>query len=244
MIASCEWAAKELAHREARDAESRQPSRSRTPSFHDGQRQLAESVYRAVKAGRCLLAQAPTGHRQDRCGTIFPVLKAMSAEKIDKLFFLVAKTSGRRLALEFAIATLRSRHPHMRLRVLELVARDKACEYPQNAVFRRLVSAGQGLLRSPSSSPRRSAAACSDLDQKTLREIALDTRSARTTSSQEMARWSDVIVGDYNYYFDSSALLYAFTVLNDWRVVLLADESHNLIERGRAMYTASLNARS
>src|SRR4029453_11933356 len=58
--------------------------------------------------------------------------------------------------------------------------------------------------------------------------------------SQELAKWGDVVVADYNYYFDSSAMLYAFTVFNDWRGGLLTDESHNLIERGRKMYTASL----
>lgn len=59
-----------------------------------------------------------------------------------------------------------------------------------------------------------------------------------------MARWADVVVGDYNYFFDLSALLYSLTVLNDWRVTLLVDEAHNLIERGRAMYSAELDQRA
>ncbi len=231
-----QWATKELAHRESRDAELGALTFPHA-AFHDGQRQLAESVYRAVKQGRCLLAQAPTGIGKT-VGTIFPVLKAMPTEKVDKLFFLVAKTSGRRLALN-SLATLRAHQPRMRLRVLELVARDKACEYPQNACFGASCPLAKGFYdRLPLA--REEAAACSELDQKALREIALRHQVCPYYLSQEMARWSDVIVGDYNYYFDASALLYAFTVLNDWRVVLLADESHNLIERGRAMYTASL----
>jgi Rad3-related DNA helicase len=231
-----QWAAKELAHREARDAGLGALTFPHT-AFHDGQRQLAEAVYRAVKAGRCLLAQAPTGIGKT-VGTIFPVLKAMPTEKVDKLFFLVAKTSGRRLALN-SLATLRAREPGMRLRVLELVAREKACEYPQNACFGASCPLAKGFYdRLPQA--REEAAARNPLDQKALREIALRHQVCPYYLSQEMARWSDVIVGDYNYYFDSSALLYAYTVLNDWRVVLLADESHNLIERGRAMYTASL----
>ncbi len=99
-----QWAAKELAHRESRDADLETLTFPHA-AFHDGQRQLAEAVYRSVKAGRCLLAQAPTGIGKT-VGTIFPVLKAMSGEKIDKLFFLVAKTSGRRLALH-SLAALR-----------------------------------------------------------------------------------------------------------------------------------------
>ncbi|MDL2354135.1 MAG: ATP-dependent DNA helicase, partial [Pseudomonadota bacterium] len=50
----------------------------------------------------------------------------------------------------------------------------------------------------------------------------------------------DVIVGDYNYYFDGGAMLYALTAANQWRVSVLVDEAHNLVARGRAMYTAEL----
>ena len=231
-----QWAAHELAHRETRDA-SLGALNFPHASFHDGQRKLAEGVYRAVKAGRCLMAQAPTGIGKT-IGTIFPVLKAMPTERIDKLFFLVAKTSGRRLALD-SLARLRARDPGTRLRVLELVARDKACEFPQNACFGASCPLAKGFYdRLPAA--RAEAAAENNLDQKTVRAIALRHQVCPYYLSQELAKWCDVVVGDYNYYFDSSAMLHAFTVFNDWRVVLLTDESHNLIERGRKMYSASL----
>ncbi len=51
------------------------------------------------------------------------------------------------------------------------------------------------------------------------------------------------MVGDYNYYFDPNALLHGMTLANQWRVALLADEAHNLVERARGMYTASLDQR-
>jgi len=232
-----QWAERELVHRSARDAELIGLTFPHA-SFHEGQRQLAEAVYRSVKGGRCLLAQAPTGIGKT-IGTLFPVLKAMPTEKVDKLFFLVAKTSGRRLALD-SLARLREREPQMRLRVLEMVAREKACEYPQNACFGASCPLAKGFYdRLPQA--REEAAACNDLAQKTVRAIALKHGICPYYLSQELARWADVVVADYNYYFDSSAMLYAFTVLNDWRVVLLTDESHNLIERGRQMYTATLH---
>ena len=58
---------------------------------------------------------------------------------------------------------------------------------------------------------------------------------------RDVTRPSDVVVGDYNYYFDMTALLYGLTVLNGWRVTLLVDEAHNLIERARGMYSAELD---
>jgi Rad3-related DNA helicase len=55
-----------------------------------------------------------------------------------------------------------------------------------------------------------------------------------------MARWSDMVVGDYNYWFDGGAMLYALALERGWRVSVLADEAHNLVSRARGMYSASL----
>ena len=59
---------------------------------------------------------------------------------------------------------------------------------------------------------------------------------------QELARWCDVIVGDYNHFFDSAAMLHGLTLANAWRVGVLVDEAHNLVDRARAMYSASLQS--
>lgn len=61
--------------------------------------------------------------------------------------------------------------------------------------------------------------------------------------AQELARWCDVVVGDYNYYYDGSALLHALTLQNQWRVGVLVDEAHNLLDRARGMYSAALDQR-
>jgi hypothetical protein len=49
----------------------------------------------------------------------------------------------------------------------------------------------------------------------------------------ELARWSDVVIGDYNYYFDLSAMLYGMTLAHDWKVNVLVDEAHNMVSRAR-----------
>ncbi|WP_038818660.1 DEAD/DEAH box helicase, partial [Pseudomonas syringae] len=124
------WARQELAHTQALHQTL---GRLKFPhaSFRTGQRALAESVYKAVSTGCCLMAQAPTGIGKT-VGTLFPLLKAAPVQKLDKIFFLTAKTPGRRLALD-ALEVIRHSAPELRLRVLELVARDKACEHPDKA---------------------------------------------------------------------------------------------------------------
>ena len=232
------WAEQELAHRAERD----QGLRSLTfpyGEFRSGQRQLAEAVYKAACTGTHLLAQAPTGIGKT-LATLFPQLKAVPGQQLDKLFFLTAKTSGRQLALN-ALASLAD--PTTPLRILELIARDKACEHPDKACHGESCPLARGFYdRLPAA--RAEAIARPFLDQATLREVALAHQVCPYYLSQEMARWADVIVGDYNYYFDLSAMLYSLTLVNQWRIGVLVDEAHNLLERARSMYSAELDMRS
>ncbi|MCI0997959.1 DEAD/DEAH box helicase, partial [Pseudomonas corrugata] len=124
------WAEQEMAHRQARNAGA-QALAFPHAGFRPGQRHLAESVFKAVSTGRCLMAQAPTGIGKT-VGTLFPMLKALTPQRLDKVFFLTAKTPGRKLALDAARVITQSA-PSMPLRVLEMIARDKACEHPDKA---------------------------------------------------------------------------------------------------------------
>ena len=86
-----------------------------------------------------------------------------------------------------------------------------------------------------------SAGASALLDRAALRTIALAHDVCPYYLGSEMARWSDLIVGDYNYYFDMGAMLYGLTLQHQWRVSVLVDEAHNLVSRARAMYSAELH---
>lgn len=230
------WAEQEMRHRAGRDV-ALQALRFPHADFRPGQRQLAEAVFRANAGKRCLLAQAPTGIGKT-IGTLFPLLKAAPQQGIDKLFFLAAKTPGRRLALD-AAATLKAGGT-LPLRVLELTARDKACEHPDKACHGESCPLAQGFYdRLPAA--RAAALDAPLLDRDALRDIGLAHDVCPYYLGSEMARWSDVVVGDYNYWFDGGAMLYALALNNGWRVSVLADEAHNLVARARGMYTAQLD---
>ncbi|MCQ4303450.1 ATP-dependent DNA helicase [Stutzerimonas frequens] len=234
-----DWAAQEMAHRAARD-QALSALRFPHDDFRTGQRQLAEAVYKAACTSTTLMAQAPTGIGKT-LGTLFPQLKAFPGQRLDKLFFLAAKTSGRRLALD-ALQTLQ-RNANHGLRVLELVAREKTCEHPDKACHGESCPLARGFYdRLPAA--RAAALGQVQLDQAALREVALAHQVCPYYLSQELARWADVVVGDYNYYFDSSALLHGLTLANDWRICLLVDEAHNLLDRARGMYSAELDQRA
>jgi Rad3-related DNA helicase len=255
------WAAQESAHRAARDAALAALAFPHA-GFRAGQRQLAEHVWRAATSGRTLLAQAPTGIGKT-VGTLFPQLKAMPGEKLDKLFFLAAKTPGRALALHAletiaagpapagahaASAAGASAAPRRRapIRILELVARDKACEHPDKACHGESCPLAQGFYdRLPAARAAAVEATAADgapprLDRAGLRAIALAHAVCPYYLAQEMVRWADVVVGDYNYWFDLGGLLHGLAQANEWRVGVLVDEAHNLLPRAREMYSATL----
>lgn len=231
------WAEQEMAHRAARNRAA-QTLGFPHADFRPGQRALAESVYKAVTTGRCLMAQAPTGIGKT-IGTIFALLKALAPQQLDKMFFLTAKTPGRKLALD-AAQVLFSSSPDLPLRVLELVARDKACEHPDKACHGESCPLAKGFYdRLPAA--RLTASRLRLLDQRNLRDVALAHDVCPYYLSQEMARWADLVVADYNYYFDFGAMLFGLAQLNQWRAAVLVDEAHNLVERARSMYSASLD---
>ncbi len=227
-----DWAQSERRHRAARDA-ALQALTFPYAAFRPGQREMAAAVYRAHGAGRHLLAQAPTGIGKTMA-TLFAALRAAPAQGTHKLFYLTARTPGRQLALH-ALQRLKPQP----LRVLELVAREKACEHPDKACHGESCPLARGFYdRLPPA--RENAAKAGWLDKAALRDIALQHDVCPYYLGQDLLRWSDVVVGDFNHFFDLSASAWALTVNEDLRVGLLVDEAHNLIERARHMYSAEL----
>jgi Rad3-related DNA helicase len=242
-----DWAQQEMAHRAQRDLQLR-TMRFPHADFRPGQRQLAEAMYKASNRGVCLLAQAPTGIGKT-VGSLFPMLKASAEHGVDKVFFLAAKTSGRQMALD-AVDVIRTGAPLLPLRTLEMASKTSACVNPDKAChgescplakgfYDRLPAARQAaldIMRPPAGGNGPFVA----LDRDTLRAVALAHEVCPYYLSSELARWCDIVVGDYNYYFDISAMLHSLTFLNDWKVNVLVDEAHNMVSRARKMYSADM----
>ncbi len=230
------WAEQEMTHRSGRDSAL---LRMQFPhaGFRPGQRELAEAMYKASARACCLLAQAPTGIGKT-IGSLFPLLKASAQHSLDKIFFLSAKTSGRQLALD-ALTVIKKNDPLLPLRVLELVAKTTACENPELACHGESCPLARGFYDRLAAA-RSAALQLPLLDRESLRAVALTHQVCPYYLGTELARWCDVMVGDYNYYFDISALLYGLTLANGWRVSVLVDEAHNMVSRARKMYSAEL----
>jgi len=231
-----DWARRELDHRNGRDAALTDLAFPHE-QFHSGQRQLSRAVFSGARQARPLLVQAPTGIGKT-IATLYAQLKVAPREKLDKLFFLTAKIFGRAPALQ-ALQSLYEASPGLPLRVLEFTSKENACEYPGRVCSGATCPLAKGFY------DRLPAARAAALEQRLLtqaevRRTALDHQVCPYYLGQELTRWADVVIGDYNHYFDASALFYALALANDWRVGVLVDEAHNLLERGRQMYSVEL----
>jgi Rad3-related DNA helicase len=230
------WAQQEALHRGARDAALQTLAFPRQ-AFRTGQRALAEAVYRAAANQRCLLAQAPTGIGKT-VGTLYPLLRAMPLHGIDKLAYLTCKGTGRLTALE-ALGDLRAGMGDTALRVLTLVPKDEGCAHPDKACHGDACPLAQGFYdRLPAA--RQEATTLAWLDAPAQRQVALRHGICPYYLGQELVRWADVLVGDVNHLFDSRGLLWGLSQALDWRLAVLVDEAHNLVERARQMYSAEL----
>ncbi|WP_416139473.1 ATP-dependent DNA helicase [Halomonas sp. HK25] len=266
------WAEQEANHRERRDAALRELAFPHA-DFRPGQRDLAEGVYKAAATGRCLLAQAPTGigktlgtlfpllvamprHGLDRLAflTMKTPGRALALAALRQLGAAPGAETGAETGASPGVETSAApdddgrgpgpdREPdRLPLRVLELTAREKACEYPGRACHGEACPLAAGFYdRLPAA--RQAAVDRGWLDRETLRRVAGEHGVCPYYLGQELARWSDVVVGDVNHWFDANALLHGLAKANRWRVGLLVDEAHNLVERARGMYSAELDQR-
>jgi DNA excision repair protein ERCC-2 len=231
------WAQQEAAHRAARD-EALATLPFPPGAFRAGQRELSEAVYRTTVHGRCLLAQAPTGIGKT-IGVLYPLLRAMPGQRIDKVAYLTCKGTGRGTALE-ALHQLRDVAPNQAVRVLTMVAKAQACEHPDKACHPEACPLAEGFYdRLPEA--RAEAVGTGWMDATTIRSIALGHGICPYYLGQELTQWADVVVGDVHHAFDPNGQLFNMAQALDWRLSLAVDEAHNLVDRARQMHSASLS---
>ncbi len=206
--------------------------------YREGQQKLAVDVYRTILRKKRLFIQAPTGVGKT-LSTLFPSLKAMGEGLCGKIFYLTARTITRTVAAD----TLELfREQGMRAKSLLLTAKEKlciceevdcnpdSCPYAKGH-FDRINDAVYDLwTHGPDSCTR-----------EVVLEQAGKYKVCPFELSLDLALWVDVVVCDYNYVFDPNVYLKRFFGEGaKGEYLFLIDEAHNLVERGRSMYSAAL----
>lgn len=207
------------------------------PEMRPGQGELAAAMSAAWKGGRDILAAAPAGTGKT-AASLWAALNHALARRLT-LFFVTAKTTQQKLAGETLEAVARA--SDVPLRSLVLRAKDAMClcsaricheevcphirDYPQRAAECGIHGR---LLDRPLVHPDR------------VYELSAEAGLCPFEISLDLSTMVDAVVCDYNYVFDPSVALQRFAEGTNRDTLLVIDEAHNLLERGRGYYSPSL----
>ena len=205
--------------------------------YREGQRELVSDVYRTIYHRRKLFVEAPTGVGKT-ISTVFPAVKAMGEGLCEKIFYLTAKTITRTVA-DQTFALLRA--GGLRFKSVVLTARDKICPMEEAECNPEYCPYARGHYDRVNDALYDLLVHEDVYNRETIEAYALKHSVCPFEMGLDMSLFSDAVICDYNYLFDPHVYLrrfFAEGVRGEY--VFLVDEAHNLVERGRDMYSALL----
>jgi len=211
-------------------------------NYRIGQRELAVAVYASILKKKKLFTQAPTGIGKTMA-TLFSAVKALSEGHGEKIFYLTSKTVQRHLAED---ALIQMSNYGLQMRSITLTAKDKICFRAEKRAcnpvsckyasghFDRVNVAILDCILNETTIVRATVEAYARKHQVCPSEYALD-----------LSVFCQVVICDYNHVYDPKAKLKRFfqdggkSTATDF--ILLHDEAHNLLDRGREMFSVSIH---
>jgi DNA excision repair protein ERCC-2 len=204
--------------------------------FRPGQRKLAVTVYRFLAKGGRLFLEAPTGIGKT-VSVLFPSVKALGEGRVERIFYLTARTVGRVIA-EKALADMRRCGLH--LRALTLTAREKVCVRDGQPCELATCPLALGYYdrRHPA---MRSILEAEEITRLVIERVSREHQVCPYELSLDVSVWVDAVICDYNYVFDPRVYLRRHFAEGGGDYVFLVDEAHNLVDRAREMFSADLS---
>ncbi len=206
-------------------------------TYREGQRELVVSVYRTILRKKKLFIQAPTGVGKTMAA-IFPTVRAIGEGAGEKIFYLTAKTITRTVA-EQAFQTLREQG--LLFKTITLTAKEKICFCEETDCNPDACSYAKGHYDRVNDAVFDLITNFYELTRDVLTSQAGKYQVCPFEMALDASIWIDAIICDYNYVFDPNAHLRRFfSEGNKGGYLFLIDEAHNLVERGRKMYSAQI----
>lgn len=206
-------------------------------TYRKGQKEMVAGIYHAISRKEQIFIQAPTGVGKTM-SAVFPAVRSIGEGKAETLFYLTARTITRTVAQD-AFEILRKNG--LLFKTVTITAKEKLCfcEKPEcnpetcpyaKGHYDRINDAVYELWTNEQS-----------FDRETILRQAEKWQVCPFEMSLELSVWMDAVICDYNYVFDPNVYLKRFFGENiSGKYLFLIDEAHNLVERGREMYSASI----
>lgn len=205
--------------------------------YRKGQKKLVEDVYRTIIRKKMLFLQAPTGVGKT-LATLFPSIKAVGEGKADRIFYLTGKTVTGQVAKDsFSLLYQQG----LRMKYVLLTAKEKICPCEEMQCDPLYCPRAKGHFDRINQAVYESLQEETYFDRQKIEEAAEKYQVCPFELGLDLTDWTDVIIGDYNYAFDPQAKLkryFADGAGGDY--IFLVDEAHNLLDRAREMYSATL----
>ena len=207
-------------------------------NYREGQKELVTHVYNTIVHGRKLYLEAPTGVGKT-IATVFPTVKAIGEGKADRMFYLTAKNITATVA-ENAFELLKSEE--LEFKTVTITAKDKICMLEERNCNPDICPYAKGHYDRINNALYDILTSQVTYNKETILEYAGKHMVCPFEFSLDISLFSDGIICDYNYLFDPHVYLKRFFAEGSKeKYIFLVDEAHNLVDRGRSMYSASLS---
>lgn len=227
---------------------------ARFPYAHlrDEQGDMIRELWRDMRHRETVFAQAPTGIGKT-ISTLYPAVRCFGEGRCDKIFYLTAKSATRREAVGAVEKLITTGTP---LRALVIAAREPMCAC-------QAAKTSEGRLSrhcNPDMCPyakgyydRVDSVICQLLagesrvfTPRVISEAAERGRVCPYELSLDLSERCEIVICDYNYVFSPSVYLkryFADGIPNTEgnKYIFLVDEAHNLADRARDLYSATLS---
>ena len=206
--------------------------------FRAGQKTLSKYAYGIAKNGGILFAEAPTGIGKTM-STLYPFAKSFADDENEKIFYLTAKNSGRLTAYEATKLLLEN---GLLASAIMITAKDKICLCPGKACNPDDCPFAKGYYTKIRKVLIESIRENQLFSPELILDIAKHYAICPFELSLDLSLFVDIIICDYNYLFDPMVYLKRYFDEDASKMIALIDESHNLVDRGREMYSASIDS--
>ncbi len=207
--------------------------------YREGQYKFMGAVYQTLVKNDILYSIAPTGIGKT-IGSLYSALKTIKNER-EKIFYLTAKNAGKKIVVD-TVNLLKENGLICKTTVINskeaMCLMDKVdcdpeiCPYAKG-FFNRLREAVNDIF------------VHNDVyDMKLIKDYGTYHSICPHEFSLELSNYSDLVICDYNYAFDPRVHLIRYFEDDYYTPKLLIDEAHNLVDRSRSMYSASLSKES
>ncbi|MBQ9429039.1 MAG: ATP-dependent DNA helicase [Clostridia bacterium] len=203
------------------------------------QREFMHETLRAVKAHGALLVEAPTGTGKTMAA-LYPAFKALGAGHVEKIFYFTSKNTTALAALDAAKRLSAS----AKIRAIHITAKERLCPTRSGDPYKctpRVCPRAGGHYK------RLADAIC---DIMTAHRVISDKEILETAGKYKVCPYEfaldltddcDLIVCDCNYLIDEAVYFRRyFSGGGAGKYLFLFDEAHNLPDRAKDAYSASL----